>query len=93
MTVTYLQMSLLEEPIKKNSLTWQEKTFQLSDWYYEQHIKGNGAATHIQNILSQLRRFNAGEHSEKQVHDSRRADVFDHQVYKIHLLLQKIHNL
>lgn len=70
----------------------KKKHSKLSDRYYEQHIKDNGA-THIQNVLSQLRWFNAGQHSEKQVHDSRRADVFDHQVYKIHLLLQKIHNL
>lgn len=44
----------------------------------EQRIKDNIGGTHSQNVLSQLLRFNAGEHSKQQVHDSRCADVFDH---------------
>lgn len=44
-------------------------------------------ATHMKNILSQLLGFDTGEHSEKQVHDGRCANVFDHQVYKVLLLL------
>lgn len=41
----------------------------------------------MKNILSQLLGFDTGEHSEKQVHDGRCPNVFDHQVYKIFLLL------
>lgn len=53
----------------------------------------HGAVTHIKNIMSQLLGFNACEHSEQQVHDGRRPDVFDHQINKVVSLPQKIHYL
>lgn len=34
--------------------------------------------THTENVLSKLLGFDAGEHSEQQIHDSRCPNVFDH---------------
>lgn len=40
-------------------------------------------ATHTEDVLAELLWFDTGEHSEEQVHDGRRPDVFDHQVNKV----------
>lgn len=82
-----------EGPIKTHVCRHLKKKTLSNSNIIKQQNKDNIGGTHIQNVLSQLLRFNAGEHSKQQVHDSRCADVFHHQVYKIHLLLQKIHNL
>lgn len=50
-------------------------------------------STHVEDVLSELLRLDAGQHPEQQVHDGRRPDVFDHQVYEVLPLPQEVHNL
>lgn len=49
--------------------------------------------THVENILSQLLRFDTGEHPEQKVHDGRGSNVFDHQIYEVLPLPQKVDDL
>ena len=72
--------------------TQSAMAFEISAPHFESnhYIK---QSTHIKHVLSELLWFDAGQHPEQQVHDGRRPDVFDNQVYKILPLPQKLYNL